>query len=217
MTDPTYCLTVDPANYSCTVSYTSLPAGNDTFTISAYDAANGTGNILSQGTITEILTAGQAASVPVTLLGVVTSYALNIGPSAPNFTNLVASSDIYSVTPEDMYGEAIPDAVLPALTVTSSSTGITVTPSQNAAGHLVYDGATDIFSAPVTITVSDGTISNDTALVVAPAPTPAPTDAPTAAPTDAPTAAPTDAPTAAPTDAPATGPIDVNISSTRRH
>jgi len=62
---------------TCTFSF-SAAAGAITLTVNAYDAQNGTGNLLSSGTVTQTLVAGTNV-IPVTMGGVVNSIAVSVG------------------------------------------------------------------------------------------------------------------------------------------
>jgi hypothetical protein len=57
----------------------SAPVGSDTFTVNLYSGTNGGGNLLSTGTVTQTIVAGQANSVNVTFNGVVASLSVTIG------------------------------------------------------------------------------------------------------------------------------------------
>jgi virginiamycin B lyase len=60
------------------------PVGTDTFTITAFDAQNGQGNVLSRASVTKQIVAGAANTVTATLNGVVTSMAISLSNPSPN-------------------------------------------------------------------------------------------------------------------------------------
>jgi streptogramin lyase len=60
------------------------PVGTDTFTITAFDAQNGQGNVLSRASVTKQIVAGAANTVSATLNGVVTSMAISLSNPSPN-------------------------------------------------------------------------------------------------------------------------------------
>ena len=60
----------------------AAPVGSDTFAVKLFDAANGTGNLLSSGTLTQTIVLDAANHVDVTFDGVVHALALALSPSA---------------------------------------------------------------------------------------------------------------------------------------
>ena len=58
------------------------PPGSETFTVNLYDATNGTGNLLSTGTVTQTIVAYQTNNVSVTFNGVVASLSITLNPSS---------------------------------------------------------------------------------------------------------------------------------------
>jgi len=73
--------TVKGSNRHCTISV-NAPSGNDTFTLTAYDQAGGTGNVLAKGNVTQTVT-GQPVTVSISLGGITNSLRLVLAPSAP--------------------------------------------------------------------------------------------------------------------------------------
>jgi len=71
-----------PVVVNCTATCSgtvNAPVGSDTFSVELYDATNGSGNVLSTGTLTQTIVANTANSVNVTFNGVVNSLAVAIG------------------------------------------------------------------------------------------------------------------------------------------
>jgi virginiamycin B lyase len=66
---------------SCTVT-TAAPAGNDTFVITTYDAANATGHLLSTANVPAAISANSTTRIPLTLNGVVNSVSVLLGTSS---------------------------------------------------------------------------------------------------------------------------------------
>src|ERR1700688_88854 len=60
------------------------PVGTDTFTITAFDAQNGQGSVLSRASVTKQIVAGAANSVSATLNGVIVSMAISLSNPSPN-------------------------------------------------------------------------------------------------------------------------------------
>jgi len=98
----------------------SAPVGSDTFTVNLYDATNGTGSLLSTGTLTQTIVAGQANSVNVTFNGVVASLAVAIANVVSPGT---AGSVGVTVNALDADGNTI---VGPGVYVNSSGTPVTI-------------------------------------------------------------------------------------------
>jgi len=73
-----------PVTVNCTTVCTgqiASPVGSDTFAVTLYDGLNGTGNLLSTGSLTQTIVQNQANSVNVTLDGVVASLSVGLNPS----------------------------------------------------------------------------------------------------------------------------------------
>ncbi|HUA10021.1 MAG TPA: hypothetical protein VMA98_12215, partial [Candidatus Acidoferrales bacterium] len=112
-----------PATVNCTTTCSgtvSAPVGSDTFTVNLYDATNGTGSLLSTGTLTQTIVAGQANSVNVTFNGVVASLAVAIANVVSPGT---AGSVGVTVNALDADGNTI---VGPGVYVNSSGTPVTI-------------------------------------------------------------------------------------------
>ncbi|HET9392767.1 MAG TPA: hypothetical protein VFO29_04465 [Candidatus Rubrimentiphilum sp.] len=92
---------------SCTTTVLA-PVGSDTFAVSLYDAANGTGNVLSQGSATQTIVSGTANSVSVTLNGVPKNVTITSSGNAFTSVTLGSSSTIaLTVTAKDAGGNTI--------------------------------------------------------------------------------------------------------------
>jgi hypothetical protein len=111
VTNPTVTTNVNgtsgtPCNPSCTVSGPPSPPGTDRYTVSTFDAINGSGNTLSTATKDFTIVAGSGnTGLSITLFGVVKS--LSIGaPAAPNAGTTPADATL-SVSALDAAGGTI--------------------------------------------------------------------------------------------------------------
>jgi streptogramin lyase len=147
---------------TCTIGI-SAPAGSPLLAITLYDAANGTGPVLAQGSATPSVTLGQTFSVNVTMAPVVaflTGGTLTYS-SGTSFTPGTPATATYALGAADAASQTIPSTATfaNALTLSSTDPHVTVTPaswktaSQTVA--LTYDGSASIASS-VTITVANG-------------------------------------------------------------
>ena len=113
-----------PTTVNCTAvcsGTVSAPVGSDTFTVNLYDASNGAGNLLSTGTLTQTIVAGQANTVNVTFNGVVASLALSF--ASPTVTPGTAGSVGVTVNALDADGNVI---VGPGVYVNASGNAVTI-------------------------------------------------------------------------------------------
>lgn len=139
----TSCNIVVPAN-----------AGDDSFLVTAYDAADGGGNALSTGTLTATIVAGQAnTTVPLTLGGIVASIVVTIAdPYAPlsgtGTTFSVAAKDASGATIIGTYDDPIALSAGSGLTLGASTVADS---TQGASVAATYDGHP---TAPIVITAS---------------------------------------------------------------
>lgn len=106
----------------CTVPGPPSPPGSDTFTITTFDATNGTGTALSTATATLAITAGTANSNPVTLNGIVASIAISGVPAANAFAAGTTNSSTLSITASDADGNTITGTYSNAVTVSDPDT-----------------------------------------------------------------------------------------------
>jgi virginiamycin B lyase len=105
----------------CSVSI-AAPAGNDTFLVSAYSGAGGTGFLLSRATVQATITSSGTTVVPVVLNGVVASITLSLATVNPPLHQ--ALSDTLTVIAKDPAGKTIvgPGGYLYPITLTDSDT-----------------------------------------------------------------------------------------------
>ncbi|HTU70225.1 MAG TPA: hypothetical protein VMF11_07865 [Candidatus Baltobacteraceae bacterium] len=120
-----------PTTVNCTATCSgtvSAPVGSDMFTVNLYDATNGTGELLSTGTLTQTIVANTANSVNVTFNGVVASLAISLASST--VTPGIAGSDGVTVNALDADGNTI---VGPGVYVNASGTPVTIALSNSDA------------------------------------------------------------------------------------
>ena len=125
-----------PCNPTCTVAGPPSPPGTDRYTVTTYDAINGTGNALSVATKDFTIVAGSAnTGLSITLFGVVKSFAVSGVPS-PNA------------------GTTPADATL-TITVKNAAGGtITGTYGDNSTGAGYISGG-GLNGTPVTVTINE--------------------------------------------------------------
>jgi streptogramin lyase len=103
-----------------------VPTGKVTFSVSTFSLTNGTGSLLSQGSVTQKVLSGQLAVIPLTLEGAVASIALTLGDNAPP-AGIAASIPVY-VTAFDASGAVIigpGNYTKPVALTNTDATGIT--------------------------------------------------------------------------------------------
>ncbi len=146
--------------FDCSVACTSTldaPIGQDTFAITVYDGAAGSGNALATGLTSLLVRVGVANQISAVLGGIVAKLSLALAPSG--FTIGTPGRSTLSVVPLDASGNTIvgPDAfATPALVslangAFSLGTHVINDPS-NASIAISYSGAT--FTAPATVTAT---------------------------------------------------------------
>jgi streptogramin lyase len=159
--DPAHC----DASKKCSISL-SAPPGNDTFLISAYDAANGQGNLLSRATVQATIAANGTSVISAVLNGVVATMTVALANPMPTLHQPL--TDALTVVAKDASGATIvgPGGYLYPITLTNSDTSghATLTKTTlNGPGDAValqYDGG----YAAGTITASaQGVSQNATA------------------------------------------------------
>jgi hypothetical protein len=141
---------------ACTGTF-DAPIGQDTFVITVYDGAAGSGNALATGLASLLVREGVANQFSAVLGGIVAKLSLALAPSG--FTSGTPGRGTLSVVPLDASGNAIvgPDAfAAPALLSLANGaftlgTHVVNDPS-NASVPISYSGA--IFSAPATVTAT---------------------------------------------------------------
>jgi hypothetical protein len=173
------CTITNEVDRTCTIPL-NAPAGNDTFVVTLFDAANGTGKILGIGNATQAIS-GTTFTLPITVGGVVATVILStdggtLVAGAPRLVPLYISA-------RDADGVAIvgTDPFASPVTLTDSDTSghthltSTVITNPNAEVSLSYDGTA--LAAPVTIGATGGgstTVTPVTIPVVTATPTPTP-------------------------------------------
>ncbi len=183
------------------------PVGINTFTLSLYDQPNGTGNLLSTGSTTLQVVAGDSHDVLVTFNGIPATLQLLVTPSTLTFG--VASAGEVEVIARDAGANIIlgPGTYNPPITLSiSDTTGSFVFGTSqftDAAGSVTsyqYNGSA-LASTSVTVTAQMSGIPNANAtLNIVPGPaTPSPVPTATPVPTPTPTPLPSGAPTPVPT------------------
>jgi len=154
-----------PAIIGCSASAcsgtVSAPAGSDTFLVKLYDGANGTGNLLSTGSVTQTIALDAANHVSVTFDGVVASLGLGLAPArVPSGT---PASVTVAVSARDADGNTIvgsgryvdaSGAPLDVALSDSDASGATKLSTKSASVPatpvtLTYDGASGIASATI--------------------------------------------------------------------
>ncbi len=147
----------------CTVYGPSVPPGSDTFTLTAYDEPNASGNLIATATPTYAIAAGQANNEDVTLNGVPARFSLSFSGKAPSAG--VPTTMALSVTAFDGDGNTIMGTYANAVTLsdsdTSGATTIATSGSDNPPANELLssnDSATVTYSglaiAPATITAA---------------------------------------------------------------
>jgi streptogramin lyase len=94
------CKTADGKSRTC-LARTTAPAGAQTFVVTAYDGAGGTGNVLATGNVPATLQPGGAQRVHVSLTGKPSSIALSLSPAYPLAGKPSTSSVIVSALDAD--------------------------------------------------------------------------------------------------------------------
>ncbi len=137
-----------------------IPSGKDTIAVSTFSSSNGTGRALSTGSVTQKISRGQLAVVPLTLAGVVSSISITLGNASPPagtpaavpvYVTAFDASGAMIVGPANYTapialsnGDSSGNTTLSTTTVASPSTSVT----------LNYTGASIVSAA---IGASDGT------------------------------------------------------------
>jgi hypothetical protein len=150
-----------PCVTSCTVSGPPSPPGNDSFTVTTYDAANGAGagvHALSVATKTFAIVAGSAnANLTITLNGIVASLAITGVPSAT--ANSITANTPLTVTALDAGGGTVTGTYGDA---TGAANPVTVTTSDadlNGVTLVAGGGATQNSTTSVTLHNDTDTVS----------------------------------------------------------
>jgi hypothetical protein len=172
-----------PTVVACTTTCSATvnaPVGSDTFAVNLYGGTNGTGSLLSTGTLTQTIVANQANSVSVTFNGVVASIALAL--ASPTVTPGTAGSLGITVNALDANGNVIvgPGSYVDAngnavaITLSNSDTSGSSTLSQASIGAPTTGVAlnyTSAFDTNPTITAAATGFTSASATLRFPAPT----------------------------------------------
>ena len=139
------------ATANCTggVCSTSVnaPAGLDTFTVNLYDTANGTGNLLSSGSATVNIVAGQLNIVNLTFIGVPAAITMTLTPTTLATGNTAAASLVAAEVDADNNIIVGPPSTYPSpITISSSDT--------SGATSLSTNTVTSSTQGPITVTYS---------------------------------------------------------------
>ena len=173
---------------ACNATLQVLP-GTQTFSVSLYSAANATGAILSTGSTTATIVAGQANTVQIVFGGVVARLALALGSasvtagSAATIPVTVQAIDAagYTIVGPDPYAQPIVLSDDDTSGVTRLSTTTVTSPQTTVA--LAYSGAASIAAAHLSATVPGTSIAApSTTLAIQVPPSPPPSPAPGGAP-----------------------------------
>jgi sugar lactone lactonase YvrE len=152
--------TIDCNTTALTCSGTvSAPVGSDTFVVNLYSGTNGSGSLLSTGTATQTIVAGQANSVSLTFDGVVASIVASFpndphisGSQSSGYTIVGAAPYTLTVSALDASGETIVGPGAPTLGVSSASSDIVVVAGASANTYTVH--VAKYSASPVTLTVA---------------------------------------------------------------
>jgi hypothetical protein len=147
----------------CTVYGPGVPPGSDTFTLTAYDEPNASGNLIATATPTYTIAAGQANNENVTLNGVPARFSLSFAGKAPSAG--APTTITLLVTVFDGDGNTIMGSYANAVTLadsdTSGATSIATSGSDNPPANELLssnDSATVTYSGlaivPATITAT---------------------------------------------------------------
>ncbi|MHB1800033.1 MAG: hypothetical protein ACYCUI_17395 [Vulcanimicrobiaceae bacterium] len=137
----------------CTVPGPAVPPGNDAFTLTVYDAANGAGNALSTASPTLTIALGQANSNTITLLGIPKSFTFGTIPSGTAGTAFAGGGVALPLTVQDADGNTITGTYDTPVTVTDSDMS-----SLSLASGLAVSGGTVASSVSVPSSAADGTL-----------------------------------------------------------
>jgi hypothetical protein len=154
----------------CTVAGPAVPAGTDEFTLTAYDAQNGGGHVISTASPTLTIVSTHANSNTITLNGVPASISITT-PSGTAGTAFAATA--FSVTVKDADGNTIMGGYAQPVTLSDSDTSGATTLatsgsdsppagellSSSDAATLAYTGLA-ITSATITASAPGGTPNN---------------------------------------------------------
>jgi sugar lactone lactonase YvrE len=146
-----------PGGRSCNVNV-EAPTGSVTFTVTLYDGANATGNVLGRGTATETIAAGTPFAVALGVEGVAGALAVTAGQAT--FTAGTAATTPVTVALKDADGNTITGTYASPVTLTNSDTtgaftlsATSVTASTQAV-TLRYNGSAAVTTATISASAS---------------------------------------------------------------
>jgi hypothetical protein len=145
---------------TCTIPV-SAPVGSDTVSLSLYDGANGTGNLLGGGAGKQVVVLGTSFTINAELSAQVASASNPVitYASGTSFSPGTAGTATVALTFADADGNTIPASAqfLNALPLTSSDPNVTISPTSYSGNgaliQLTYNGSTAVAS---TVTVAVG-------------------------------------------------------------
>ena len=150
--------TSGPSGLTCTAPATAV-AGNDVYSVTTYD---GSANLLSEGTATLTVVAGQSNTGSLTLNGVMASITLAFvsdqhvsGSQSAGFSIIGNQPHTFTVVPLDADGNTIVGPGAPTLAVTSGSSDVVVASTETSG---TYTAQVQSYSAtPVQLVVTPST------------------------------------------------------------
>jgi streptogramin lyase len=128
-----------------------VPAGTQTFAVTAYDGTNATGNVLESGNITTKLSAGQTQQVGVSLTGKPTSLAVSLAAAYPLAGTAATTAVVVALLDAD--GNTI---------VGSYGTQVQVSDSDTSGATKLSTQSITTSATPVTLTYDGSSLSSAT-------------------------------------------------------
>jgi hypothetical protein len=141
-----------PGGRSCNVAV-EAPTGSVTFTVTLYDGANATGNVLGRGTATQTISSGAPFAVALGVDGV--AGALSVTAGQATFIAGTAATTPVAVALKDADGNTISGTYASAVTLTNSDTtgaftlSATTVTSSTQAVTLRYNGSAAVTTATI--------------------------------------------------------------------
>lgn len=151
---------------SCTITV-QANVGSDSFAVKTYDQTNAGGNLLSSGTVSGTVVAGQANTFPLVLGGTVASLSLiaaNAYPQVGTSTTISpAAKDADGNTIIGPYDSAVAvstsaNATLSAASLASSSDSLTVALGSSQTASFTVDGSVNGHTGSATLNPSSGVV-----------------------------------------------------------
>ncbi|HYW54503.1 MAG TPA: hypothetical protein VE826_11060 [Dongiaceae bacterium] len=164
---------------TCTLTL-AVNAGTMTFDVGLYDAPGGTGHVLSSGTTSATVVSGQVNTIKVTFAGVVAKVAVGLGTStvsagsAASVPVTVSALDAagYTIVGPEPYQNPIALSLDDASGATSLSASSVSAPG--AAVTLAYNGSAAVSAVHVSANAGAGIVVQPATLTVQPASAPPP-------------------------------------------